>query len=72
MASNYITVQGDTWDSIAYRLWGEERHMHLLVQANVSYADVAVFPADMQIIVPDTPSKRADLDLPPWMQGGAS
>jgi hypothetical protein len=29
-ADLYITMQGDAWDSIAFRLWGDERHFMAL------------------------------------------
>ena len=31
MASTYTTIQGDTWDLIAYKLYGEEKYMKNLV-----------------------------------------
>lgn len=68
MAHSYTTVQGDTWDSIAFRLWGEERHMHLLLAANPEFADVLIFPADIILRLPPAPQKGAKLTLPPWME----
>lgn len=34
MASTYTTIQGDTWDLIAYKLYGEEKYMKNLIEAN--------------------------------------
>lgn len=67
---SYITTQGDTWDGIAFRLWGREHLMDALLQANPDHADTLVFPAGVTLTVPDM-----DLDatiqpvteLPPWM-----
>lgn len=68
-ANTYTTVQGDTWDSIAYRLWGEERHMDSILACNPEYSDVLVFPAGMSLCLPDTSTVKITKtsELPPWM-----
>ena len=53
MAAEYVTRQGDCWDSIAYRLWDDERLMDKLIAANIEHADVLEFPADVRLTVPD-------------------
>lgn len=71
MVSVYTTTQGDTWDGIAFRLWGRERLMHLLVQANPDHADTLIFPAGVTLAVPEVdPSATIQpvSELPPWMQ----
>ena len=30
----YVTTQGDCWDSLAYELYGDEKYMQLLIEAN--------------------------------------
>lgn len=67
MASNYKTMQGDTWDSIAYRLWGRENLMHQLILANPDYTDMLIFPAGTVLAVPDVESSTPASSLPPWM-----
>ena len=68
-----ITTQaGDGWDSLAKRLWGNERLMHHLMRANPTHMDVLVFPADVVLTVPSfgdssVPVRRVNLELPPWM-----
>lgn len=63
------TLQGDAWDSIAYRLWGEERHMDRLVAANPDLADVLIFSAGVRLTVPEAPPPATvkTSELPPWM-----
>jgi phage tail protein X len=63
----YITVQGDTWDAIAYRLWGEERLFMELVSANPRHLDVVLFPAGVELHVPPAPDRFIKQELPPWM-----
>lgn len=74
MARTYTTLQGDTWDVIAYRLWKRETLMHHLVAANPDYCDVLVFGPNIVLTVPDIVVPDRKPDLPPWMvsDGGAS
>lgn len=65
MAEKYITEQGDTWDLIAYKLYGEERYMKNLIEANWPLLDILVFSAGTEITVPALPEER-DGDLPFW------
>ena len=65
MAGKYVTQQGDTWDLIAYKLYGEERRMKNLIEANWPLLDVLVFSSGTEITVPDLPEEK-DADLPFW------
>lgn len=65
MGKAYKTIQGDTWDSIAYQLYGNERYMKQLIEANWDYSDVLVFSADVELTVPEIPQDE-DSDLPFW------
>jgi len=67
MATSYRTVQGDCWDSIARALWGSEFFMHKLMEANPSHADILVFPAGIELAVPEVKTSTVAKDLPPWM-----
>ncbi len=72
MAGTYTTVQGDTWDAIAYRLWQRETLMHLLLEANPDYGDLLVFGPDVKLSVPQIAVPAKIPDLPPWMNGRLS
>ncbi len=72
MADTYTTVQGDTWDAIAYRLWQREILMHRLLEANPDYGDLLVFGPDVKLAVPQIAVPAKTPDLPPWMNGGHS
>lgn len=76
MAGTYTTVQGDTWDGIAYRLYGAERYMRYLFEANWPQADTLVFPSGVVLNVPELPEETEE-DTPFWRReaeetGGAS
>jgi hypothetical protein len=67
ISKTYITLQGDAWDAIACRLWGEERFFMDLVRANPEYPDILLFPAGVELRVPPTPERVIQTELPPWM-----
>lgn len=62
----YQTSYGDTFDSIAFKLYTDELLASEVIKANPDYADVLVFdkpvilqiPVFERLITPDT--------LPPW------
>ena len=70
--ATYTTRQGDTWDVIAYRLWGRETLMRQLIEANPDYGDVLVFGPDVVLSVPQITVPDKTPDLPPWMKGGSA
>lgn len=61
----YRTIQGDTWDGIAYKLYGDETFMSNLLAANSSYVETVVFGAGVLLKVPVVVEKVVS-DLPPW------
>lgn len=64
----YVTSQGDTWDSIAYDLYGNEKYMGALMDANWDLLDVLVFSSGTVIQVPEEILEEADEALPFWYQ----
>lgn len=68
MLKTYTTTQGDAWDAIAYRLFGEERLAHKLMQANPEHMDVLMFPAGVLLTIPEITLPQQSLKLPPWSQ----
>jgi len=51
--NSYITNQGDTWDLIAYKLWGSEYLLPLLFESNPKHRHTLFFPGDVVLNVPD-------------------
>lgn len=65
--NTYRTIQGDTFDGIAFKLWGQERLAHQLMQANAEHMDVVFFPAGVTLRVPTGIHKaERTFTLPPW------
>lgn len=67
MSDTYTTVQGDMWDIIALKVYGNENQMHILLDANQKYRNTAVFPQGVVLNCPDIKRGVNDL-LPPWRQ----
>lgn len=63
--TTYTTIQGDVWDMIAYKVYGNEKYMTLLLEANPSLVEIAVFPQGVTVSCPDKPPEAVDT-LPPW------
>lgn len=69
MATIYTTVQGDTWDSIAYAVYGDELKAQTLMEsrANILLLDYQVFPNGIEVTAPDIDEDETyDEDLPDW------
>ena len=65
MDKTYTTVQGDMWDSISYKIYGSERYMGLLMQANLKLLDIFIFSPGTVLSVPEL-SKRTEDTMPEW------
>lgn len=65
----YTTIQGDVWDLIAYKLYGDEKYMKNLIEANWQYIDIVVFSSGTVLNVPDIPDETME-DVPFWRDDG--
>lgn len=61
----YTTVQGDMWDAVAYRIYGDVKYISLLLAANPDLLDIYVFSAGTKIILPELPEEYED-EIPEW------
>lgn len=71
-AKTYTTLMGDTFDTIAYRLCGDEHQCRQIMEANPDYMDVVIFPAGLELAIPALARKTAKVDLPPWHRSNAN
>lgn len=62
------TVQGDTWDTIAHRAYGNTLRTQELMEAkeNVRLLDIQIFPAGIEVTAPDVVESEITDDLPEW------
>ncbi len=63
--STYTTKSGDMWDRIAYEQLGSTSYMAHLINANLPYKDIYIFPAGIVLNLPEVEQKINAL-LPPW------
>lgn len=68
MAATYTTAQGETWDEIAYKIYGSEGYAGVLMAGNYPFLDILVFSAGTVLDIPDLP-EYDDEELPPWRLG---
>lgn len=61
----YRTVQGDMWDLIAYKVYGQEQNFPLIMEANPEHIKTVIFGAGVLLDIPDTPVETSG-SLPPW------
>ncbi len=61
----YETQLGDTWDSIALKVYGSEIHADFLMQNNPKLIGVAIFGAGVDIWTPELPAEESD-GFPEW------
>lgn len=66
--SNYVHVAaaGETWDSIAYEAYLDERMATTVLEANPDYVDVVAFEGGERITVPIVDKVKTPETLPPW------
>ena len=69
MAKSYTTIQGETWDEIAYKVYGGEEYAAFLMANNYRYLDILVFSAGTVLNTPGIPWYEDSDELPPWRTG---
>jgi len=65
----YETVQGDTWDSIAFKFYNDENYADELMKANPDKIEWFVFEAGVVLNIPDImyiEAKRLESAFPEW------
>lgn len=65
MADTYKTISGDTWDAIAFRVYGSENYAGWLMEHNLPHVGRFVFEAGIVLQTPEAP-ETADNGLPTW------
>jgi phage tail protein X len=71
MAKIYKTIAGDTFDIAAYKMLGDESYTDKIMALNPAHIDTVVFPAGVELIIPEKTLKSAP-SLPPWKRKGTS
>lgn len=69
--ATYTTKSGDMWDSIAYAQLGSTSYTDQLINANLEYRDIYLFPSGVVLTLPEITVPVNGL-LPPWKRKGAA
>lgn len=66
MAATYTTQQGDAWDAIAFKVYGDVNLTGWLMQNNYLHLGTFVFGSGVILNTPDPPSGIQDANTPIW------
>ena len=66
MENTYTTKQGDTWDLIAFRVYGDVKYTGWLMQNNFPHLDIFVSDAGVVPQTPELPESEKMADVPIW------
>lgn len=66
MTSKYITVQGDTWDLIAYKTLGSEYLLPFLIDLNQQHRKTLIFSGGIELNIPELETEEFT-DRPEWL-----
>ena len=65
LLSKYLTVSGDVWDKIAYKVWKDTSFTPELMEANAAKLGTFIFRAGVELEIPDV-SRETKAKKPPW------
>lgn len=65
MSKVYKTIQGDTWDGIAVKIYGDEKYLNNLLEKNQKYKDIIIFSSGVSLELPEIEAEATTI-LPPW------
>lgn len=67
-----LTIEGDRWDLIAFRCYGDALAIEPIIRANPDVPIRPVLPAGLIIYVPVRDAQpTSDASLPPWKRTSA-
>lgn len=66
MANSYTTIQGDTWDKIAYDKLGSEYLLPILLEANQQYRNIVIFSGGISLFIPEIDTS-VSTERPEWL-----
>lgn len=67
----HVTIEGDRWDLLAWRYYGDPLAYEPIVTANATVPLYPLFPGGVRLYIPildRAEVTRTDEDLPPWLR----
>ncbi|MGO1073234.1 tail protein X [Lysobacter sp. CA199] len=68
MFLTHITTEGERWDQLAYRYYGNALQYERIIAANPDVAITATLPAGLALSIPVIEQQPLQTELPPWMR----
>lgn len=68
LAKTYTTISGEEWDLICFKHYGTEMVMNQVMNANPKHIHTVVFPAGVELIMPEIETIKENNTKPPWMR----
>lgn len=68
MFITHVTTEGERWDQLAWRYYGDAHRYLPIVEANPHVPITAALPAGLTLAIPMLESVTSTEDLPPWMR----
>ena len=65
MIKTYTTVQGDCWDMMAKKVYGDEKYASYLMENNLKLLDTFMFKSGVVVNTPELKEEVAQT-LPDW------
>ena len=63
----YKTIQGDTFDLISKKIYGNESYFIKLIEANQEYVNTVIFPSGIVLNIPDIDmTTEQTISSAPW------
>ncbi|QZP26228.1 tail protein X [Pseudomonas mosselii] len=64
----HVTTEGERWDQLAWRYYGNAHRYLPIVQANPHVPLHGALPSGLTLAIPVLEPQPATEDLPPWMR----
>ena len=67
--TEHITQEGERWDTIAYKAYGDAAEVNRIIEANPTVPVNPVLPSGIRLLVPIVQTVSVEIDdklLPPW------
>jgi phage tail protein X len=68
MFITHVTTEGERWDQLAWRYYGDAHRYLPIVQANPHVPINAILPSGLTLAIPILEPVTSAQDLPPWMR----
>lgn len=66
----HITTEGERWDALAWRYYGDAHRYQPILAANPHVPITSALPAGLSLAIPvlEEQTSTSSEDLPPWMR----